>query len=216
MSIHVLCVCAIERNVSATNALAPVNPSHQDVESRGDDPGLGDERMNAQIDRRIKEFTGLRVLLDTPMEFAAVCDRLRVLVGRATIADLVALAHDPIDEDEFARRLNERYVGPSGFMLFAEINHGGWISKFGINRRTLRLILGNPLIAITMLRHDLIAGLFAPVEVLVTEHEDKQGTNVVYVQPSSLIVVEYNPSLQSAAEALDTKLADLIAAAVCP
>ena len=181
-----------------------------------DDPELGDQRMNAQIDRSIKEFTGLRVLLDTPIEFATVCDRLRVLMGRATIADLAALAHDPIGEVEFARRLNERYVGPSGFMLFAEINHGGWISKFGINRRTLRLILGNPLIAITMLRHDLIAGLFAPVEVLVTEHEDKQGTNVVYVQPSSLIVVEDNPPLRSAAEALDTKLADLIAAAVCP
>ena len=181
-----------------------------------DDPELGDRRMNVHIDRRIKEFTGLRVLLDTPIEFATVCDRLRVLMGRATIPDLVALAHDPIGEAEFARRLNERYVGPSGFMLFAEINHGGWISKFGINRRTLRLILGNPLIAITMLRHDLIAGLFAPVEVLVTEHDDRQGTNVVYVQPSSLIVVDDHPPLQSAAEALDAKLADLIAAAVCP
>jgi hypothetical protein len=50
----------------------------------------------------------------------------------------------------------------------------------------------------------------------VTEHEDKQGTNLVYVQPSSLIVVEDNPPLRSAAEALDTKLADLIASAVCP
>jgi len=50
----------------------------------------------------------------------------------------------------------------------------------------------------------------------VTEHEDRQGTNVVYVQPSSLIVVDDNPPLQSAAEALDAKLADLIAAAVCP
>jgi hypothetical protein len=54
------------------------------------------------------------------------------------------------------------------------------------------------------------------VLVLVTEHEDKQGTNLVYVQPSSLIVVEDNPPLRSAAEALDTKLADLIASAVCP
>lgn len=172
--------------------------------------------MNACVDRRTQEFTGLRVLVDTRTQFETVCDRLRELMGRATIPDLVALAREPISEVEFARRINERFVGPSGFMLFAEINHGGWISKFGINRSTRRLILGNPLIAITMLRHDLIAGLFAPVEILVTEHEDKQGTNLVYVQPSSLIVVEDNAPLRSAAEALDTKLADLIASAVCP
>jgi len=181
-----------------------------------DDPKLGYQRMNVPVARRTKEFTGLRVLLDTPIQFATVCDRFRELMGHASIPDLVALAREPIGEVEFARRVNERFVGPSGFMLFAEINHGGWISKFGINRSTLRLILGNPLIAITMLRHDLSAGLFAPVEVLVTEHEDKQGTEVVYVQPSSLIVVEDNPPLRSAAEALDAKLADLIASAVCP
>jgi len=46
-------------------------------------------------------------------------------------------------------------------MLFHEIDHGGWLSKFGINRRMVRWIFGNPLIAITMIRHDLTAGLFA-------------------------------------------------------
>ena len=36
----------------------------------------------------------------------------------------------------------------------------------------MRWIFGNPLIAITMIRHDLTAGLFAPVEILVTEAEE--------------------------------------------
>ena len=169
-----------------------------------------------KVHRRTQEFIGRRILVDTPIQFETVCNRLHGLLGHASLPDLVALVREPISEGEFARRVNERYIGPSGFMLFAEINHGGWISTFGINRSMLRLVLGNPLIAITMLRHDLIAGLFAPVEVLVTEHEDGRGTNVVYVQPSSLIVVEENPPLLSAAEALDTKLADLIASAVCP
>jgi uncharacterized protein (DUF302 family) len=79
--------------------------------------------------------------------------------------------------------VTRRYVGRSGFMLFAEIDHGGWLPVFGIRRRTVRVILGNPLIAVTM-----TAGLFAPVELLITEHEDGRGTNVVYVRPSSLIV----------------------------
>jgi Domain of unknown function DUF302 len=45
----------------------------------------------------------------------------------------------------------------------------------------VRWIFGNPLIAITMIRHDLTAGLFAPVEILVTEAEDGLGTTITYV-----------------------------------
>jgi uncharacterized protein (DUF302 family) len=61
-------------------------------------------------------------------------------------------------------------------MLFAEIDHGGWLPKFGIKQRTVRWILGNPLYAVTMIRHDITAGLFAPVELLVTENIDRAGT----------------------------------------
>ena len=172
--------------------------------------------MNVQANRRTRQFTGVRVLVDTPVPFTTVLDRLRALMGRASIPDLVALAGEGISEAEFAKRVNERYVGKSDFMLFAEIDHGGWISVFGINRRTLRLILGNPLIAITMIRQDLTAGLFAPVEILVTEQEDGQGTDIVYVLPSSLILIEENPRLRTAGEALDAKVASLVASSVCP
>ncbi len=72
----------------------------------------------------------------------------------------------------------------------------------------MRVILGNPLIAITMLRHDVTAGLFAPVELLLTDEGD-DGSSVTYVKPSSLMVVEPNPELLSAAEQLDAKLAAL-------
>ncbi len=116
-------------------------------------------------------------------------------------------------EDEYVAEVTRRYVGRSGFMLFAEIDHGGWLAVFGIRRRTVRVILGNPLIAVTMIRHDITAGLFAPVELLITEHEDGRGTNVVYVRPSSLIVLEENKPLRRAAEALDVKLAALVTTA---
>ena len=104
-------------------------------------------------------------------------------------------------------------VGESGFMLFYEIYHGGWLPRFGINWRTVRWILGNPLIAITMIRLDITAGLFAPVEVLVTEKESGPGTTITYVRPSSLIVIEENPPLREAAKALDEKFDALIAKA---
>ena len=101
------------------------------------------------------------------------------------------------------------YVGPSGFMLFKLFDHGAWITKAGIDRKVLRVILGNPLIAITMLRHDVTAGLFAPVEVLLVDEGD--GSSLTYIKPSSLMVFEPNPQLLSAAKDLDTKLAALAA-----
>jgi uncharacterized protein (DUF302 family) len=79
---------------------------------------------------------------------------------------------------------------------------------YGLNRRVLRIIFGNPLIAITMLREDISAGLFAPVELLLLDNDS--GTTIQYVQPSSLIVINDNPPLLKAAQALDEKLSALI------
>ena len=104
----------------------------------------------------------------------------------------------------------QSHVGPSGFILFALMDHGAWIEKAGIDQKALRVVLGNPLIAITMLRHDVTAGLFAPVELLLME-EDNGRSSLTYVQPSSLMVVEPNPPLLAAARELDAKLAALAA-----
>jgi len=65
-----------------------------------------------------------------------------------------------------------------------------------------------------MIRHDLTAGLFAPVELLVTEAEDGRGTTITYVRPSSLMVIGNNPPLMQAAAELDKKLDELISGVV--
>jgi uncharacterized protein (DUF302 family) len=52
-----------------------------------------------------------------------------------------------------------------------------------------RVILGNPLLAITMLQHDMVAGLSVPIELLVLQCHDSLGGGVdcVYQMPSPLI-----------------------------
>ncbi len=160
-----------------------------------------------------KPFNGVRTEVTTSVGFDDVLARLRAQMGRTSPKDIVVLAQTPVTEAEFVHDVQERFVGESGFMLFAEIDHGGWLPKFGIDRRTVRLILGNPLIAVTMIRHDITAGLFAPVELLVTEAEDGQGATVTYVRPSTLMVIEDNPPLLAAAKALDEKYDALVARA---
>ncbi|CAD6550388.1 hypothetical protein LMG27952_05004 [Paraburkholderia hiiakae] len=166
--------------------------------------------MSSEVTIVETRFEGVRVEVRTPAPFDKVVDRLGKLCGKSSIPELVKLAREDISEATYVSEVERRFVGESGFMLFSEIDHGGWIGKFGIKRRTVRWILGNPLIAITMLRHDISAGLFAPVEVLLTEAEDGEGTVVTYVRPSSLIVLGDSPELKSAAQALDRKFEALI------
>jgi uncharacterized protein (DUF302 family) len=160
-----------------------------------------------------KPFNGIRTEVTTSVSFDEVLTRLRVQMGRTTAQEVVALAKAAVDAAEYSREIEKRFVGESGFMLFAEIDHGGWLPLFGIKRRTVRWILGNPLIAVTMIRHDITAGLFAPVELLITETEDGKGTVLAYVRPSSQMVIAKNPPLLTAAEALDAKYDDLVAKA---
>lgn len=169
--------------------------------------------MNMQPVTQNRSFSGIRSVVDTPVALDEVLSRLRSQMGKVSVPEVVSLAQGPISEAEYIRQVTERYVGESGFMLFAEIDHGGWLPVFGIHRRSVRWILGNPLIAVTMIRHDITAGLFAPVELLATEHEDGNGTNVVYIRPSSLMVIEDNPPLRQAADDLDTKFDALVARA---
>ena len=129
-------------------------------------------------------------------------------MGRADLVQLGRLAREAATAEEFAREVEARFVGKSGFMLFAEFDHGGWLARFGVRRQVLRWILGNPLIAITMLRHDVTAGLFAPMEILLTDRQPEEGSTVTYLKPSTLM--GSNPAVLEAARELDAKLASFI------
>jgi uncharacterized protein (DUF302 family) len=153
-------------------------------------------------------FDGVRMRFDSDKTYSELVAGLLADVG-----------DEPVPIDDIAKTCQswtsykehvESHAGPSGFMLFGLFDHGGWIKKAGIDRKVLRVIIGNPLIAITMLRHDVTAGLFAPVELLIVEQDDGHSS-LIYVKPSSLMVVEHNPALRAAAEELDAKLAALAA-----
>jgi uncharacterized protein (DUF302 family) len=151
-------------------------------------------------------FQGVRSRLGSTKSFDDVIAALFDDVGDkpVPINDFAALF---VDWDAYEREV-QSHVGPSGFILFATLDHGAWIKKTGIDRKVLRVVIGNPLIAITMIRHDVTAGLFVPVELLIVE-EDDDRSSLTYVVPSSLMVVEENEPLREAALDLDTKLAAL-------
>lgn len=150
-------------------------------------------------------FTGVRVRYDSTKSYDELLAALLGDIGEQPVP-INDIATSAGDWESYRQRV-EPHVGPSGFMLFGVVDHGAWITKAGIDRRAVRVILGNPLIAITMLRHDVTAGLFAPVELLIAD--EGAGSSLTYVKPSSLMVVAPNPELLGAAEQLDAKLAAL-------
>ncbi|ORV56190.1 hypothetical protein AWC03_16690 [Mycobacterium europaeum] len=152
-------------------------------------------------------FTGVRVRYDSTKSYDELLAALLADIGEQPVP-INDIATSTGDWEPYRQRV-ESHVGPSGFMLFGVVDHGAWIAKAGIDRRAVRVILGNPLIAITMLRHDVTAGLFAPVELLIAD--EGAGSSLTYVKPSSLMVVAPNPELLGAAEQLDAKLAALAA-----
>lgn len=151
-------------------------------------------------------FDGVRVRHDSAKSYEELLAALLDEIGAQRLP-IEEIATTTGDWASFQRKV-EKYLTPSGFMLFGLLDHGAWIGKAGIERKAARVIIGNPLIAITMLRHDVAAGLFAPVELLLLD-EDGGRSSLTYVKPSSLMVVEPNPELLGAAEELDAKIAAL-------
>ena len=163
----------------------------------------------SSLDPRETRFDGVRMRVDSDHPYERVVAALLAEVGEnpESISDLPAAFFR--DWGSFATEIT-RHLGSSEFMLMHLIDHGEWLETAGINRKALRAVLGNPLISITMLRHDLTAGLFAPVELLILE-EDDDRSSLTYIKPSSLMVVDDNQPLKTAALALDEKLATLVA-----
>jgi uncharacterized protein (DUF302 family) len=152
-------------------------------------------------------FRARRARYETERSFDQVLAGLRAAVGDATRGELDEGARSSATKEDFESKM-QRVAGDSGFMLFFELDHGAWLAKYGIHKKVKRWIFGNPVIAYTMLRHDITAGLFAPVELLL--FESGPGATVIYDLPSSLMVIDDNPALLEAARALDSKFAALV------
>lgn len=130
--------------------------------------------------------------------FDAVVAAFEAAVGTADEASFRAAVNASANAEDFERRVRA-FEGPSGFMRFMQIDHGAWMAKIGLTARVKLYILGNPLIARTMLEHDIGAGLNVPVRALI--YEDPRGGTccLAYDLPSSLLARLGNERLLEAA-----------------
>ena len=81
-------------------------------------------------------FEGVRVRYDSARSYDELVSALLADIGDKPVP-INELARETGDWDSYRERV-ESYVGPSGFMLFSLLDHGGWIAKAGIDRKVLR------------------------------------------------------------------------------
>jgi len=147
----------------------------------------------------------LHVTLEVKTGFENFTQNFERLLGRFEPSLLKDLETAPAE----VRKRLEKAEGEQGLMLFNIQEHGKLLNIFGLQRKTKQYVLGNPLVAITMTRHDIRAGLYAPLRVLVYEAEE-HSTRVEFDQPSSLFGQFNNSEVTAVAQSLDRKLANLI------
>jgi uncharacterized protein (DUF302 family) len=95
--------------------------------------------------------------------------------------------------------------GSSGFMHVLTMDHGRWLGFYGKQAKARQYTYGNPLVAETMLKHDVRAGSEVPLRVMFYESRDGRGV-MAYDLPSSLMRRYENPEIDAAARKLDEKV----------
>ena len=119
---------------------------------------------------------------------------------------------DIIAQPQRARERLKAAEGAQELMIFFIFDHGAALNMVGARRSAKQYLIGNPLTAIEMSRHDIRAALYAPLRVLV--YEPKAGQTIVeYDQPSSLFGQFGREDVTQVALGLDTKLERAIAQA---
>ena len=98
-------------------------------------------------------------------------------------------------------------------MVFSVLDHGALLDGGNQKRKVTQYVIGNPLIAVQMTKHDIRAALYAPLRILVYEN-DENKTCIEFDKPSSLFGQFGNPQVTRVARELNQKLENFLAKAM--
>jgi uncharacterized protein (DUF302 family) len=142
---------------------------------------------------------------ELPVGYDDFTTRFEAILGRfdPSVEPLV------VSNLDAARERIGKMAGEQGLMIFGTQDHGALLAIAGTPRKAKRYHIGNPLIALQMTQHDIRAGLYAPLTVLVYE-TGPSTVRVEFDRPSSLFGQFENPAVTRVATELDKKLSTAI------
>jgi uncharacterized protein (DUF302 family) len=105
---------------------------------------------------------------------------------------------------ESARALQEMHAAPP-LSIFGFRDHGALLMIAGLRRQAIQYDIGNPLTASKMTRHQISAGLYAPVRVLLRE-DSEGGVAFEYDRPAAVFGQFGDEEVDLVAQQLDRNL----------
>ena len=162
--------------------------------------------MAATIEIRV--FTNEHVTIRSPKPFAETKDRLESLVPRIDDGIFTLLRYG-----EAGRALRELEAS-ANLSIFSFRDHGALLAIAGQKRRSIQYDIGNPLTASKMTRHQLSAGIYAPIRVLL--REDGEGSAFEYDRPAAVFGQFGDPLVEAVAQRLDQELQAVLQTAATP
>jgi len=139
-----------------------------------------------------EKITVEHVTIRSSNTFAAVKTKLEALVPRLDDGYVTLLRFGLVDQ---ARQALEAAATLS---IFANRNHGALLAIAGLKRQAIQYDIGNPLTASLMTRHNVSAGLYAPIRVLLRESSEGE------------VAFEYDRPLSTFGQFADEKI-DVVA-----
>ncbi|CAK5283589.1 unnamed protein product [Mycena citricolor] len=163
-------------------------------------------RSHNPVHRTTTPHTMQLVQITTPVPYEEVTARLYALLGPLNSGKVLPGATSVADLEARVASV----VGSSDFMHFVEYNHGSWFQLYNANPtpRFKVYVIGNPLVAETMVRFDLRAAYNVPFRLMILENGN--ATKIVHQLPSSVIDLSGPEDMRSAAASLDQKLEALV------
>ena len=145
-----------------------------------------------------RPFTNEHVTIRSSKTFAETKATLESLIPRIDDGIFTLLRYGEAD-----RALRELEVS-ANLSIFSFRDHGALLAIAGQERRSVQYDIGNPLTASKMTRHQLSAGIYAPIRVLL--REDGEGSAFEYDRPTSVFGQFGDPLVDAVARRLDHDL----------
>ncbi|MDR6661289.1 uncharacterized protein (DUF302 family) [Tardiphaga robiniae] len=158
---------------------------------------------------RIEKVEVERFTLISIKPFDAVVAALKAAVGQPDIVEFLRASRAAASFPELERIVHSA-LGCSGFMLFAEFDLGGVLRRESgfATPKSMRFLVGNPLIMKEMVKHVPDAGSYAPVTILIDERPD--GAHLSYDRMESYLLPYGSKEALAVARNLDAKITALL------
>ncbi|KAK1224408.1 hypothetical protein PQX77_012704 [Marasmius sp. AFHP31] len=161
--------------------------------------------------KTVVPFTAQLVQFETTLSPQEVISRLDDRLNREASKDLVPSMAKAQSKEEL-QEIVARITQGKDFMHFASVRHDYWLKHFDEKVPVVAVYtIANPLVAQTIMKHDLRAAYNIPPRLLVLEKEDRSGTLLAYHLPSSVMALDAsNKEINEAASVLDGMYEKLI------